>query len=44
MIAMRQIRQIAERIARDFRPERIILFGSYAHGSQPPIQMWTCWS
>jgi len=32
MIAMRAIKELSEQIARRFRPERIILFGSYAHG------------
>ncbi len=33
MIDASQIRQISDEIARRFRPERIILFGSYAYGS-----------
>ena len=28
-----QIRQVSDEIARRFRPERIILFGSYAYGT-----------
>lgn len=32
MVAMRDIRAFARRIAEEFKPERIILFGSYAHG------------
>lgn len=29
---MKQIRQLSRRIARQFNPQRIILFGSYAQG------------
>lgn len=32
MVAMERIRGLCDRIARDFHPERIILFGSYARG------------
>ncbi len=32
MVEMDQIMAFAVRIAKEFRPERIILFGSYAHG------------
>ena len=32
MIGMEQIRQFSRRIAREFRPRRIVLFGSYARG------------
>jgi len=32
MIALRQIKKITNRIGREFHPDRIILFGSYAHG------------
>ncbi|MFH0983477.1 MAG: nucleotidyltransferase domain-containing protein [Planctomycetota bacterium] len=32
MVAMRDIRKFAEAIAREFKPQRIILFGSYAYG------------
>lgn len=32
MIAMRDIRAFAKRIATEFKPKRIILFGSYAYG------------
>ena len=32
MTAMRQIRDFSRRIAEEFKPERIILFGSYAWG------------
>jgi uncharacterized protein len=33
VIEIGQIRDLSERIAREFRPERIILFGSYAYGT-----------
>lgn len=32
MVTGRQIKAYAAEIAREFRPRRIILFGSYAHG------------
>ena len=32
MVAMKEIRTVARRIAREFRPHRVILFGSYARG------------
>ncbi len=32
MIAMKDIRAFARRIAKEFEPKRIILFGSYAYG------------
>ena len=32
MVTMDRIQDICDRIAREFRPERIILFGSYARG------------
>lgn len=32
MIEMDRIELLSERIAKEFRPERIILFGSYAYG------------
>lgn len=32
MVTRRQIRAYATEIAREFRPRRIILFGSYAYG------------
>lgn len=32
MVAMRDIRAFARRIAVEFKPRRIILFGSYAYG------------
>ncbi len=32
MITMRQIEAVSHRIAQAFRPEKIILFGSYAYG------------
>ena len=33
MIRMDQILALSERIAQEFQPERIILFGSYAYGT-----------
>jgi len=36
MISMSKIRAFSRRVARDFRPERVILFGSYANGE--PMQ------
>ena len=33
MVEMDKIRLLSERIAREFHPERIILFGSYAYGT-----------
>ena len=33
MITQSQIRQVSDEIARKFRPERIVLFGSYAYGT-----------
>lgn len=32
MVSRRSIKQFATQVARRFRPERIILFGSYAYG------------
>ena len=36
MIAMREIRQLTEHIAREFQPDKIILFGSFARGTPSP--------
>ena len=36
MVELEDIRSLADRIARTFRPERIILFGSYAWGAPTP--------
>ncbi len=36
MVAIKDIRASVERIAKEFRPERIILFGSYAWGQPTP--------
>lgn len=33
MVAFSAIQELADSIARDFHPERIILFGSYARGN-----------
>ena len=32
MVEIEKIRRLSERIAQEFQPERIILFGSYAYG------------
>ena len=36
MISRRDIRRVCAQIAREFRPGRIILFGSYAYGKPGP--------
>lgn len=36
MISMRSIREFSRRIAAEFGPERIVLFGSYASGKPTP--------
>ena len=36
MVAMLEIEALAGDIAREFQPERIILFGSHAEGTQGP--------
>jgi len=36
MIAVASIHELAERIVREFHPERVILFGSYASGNPRP--------
>ena len=36
MVAMKDIRNFSRRVARQFRPRRIILFGSYAEGQATP--------
>ncbi len=33
MVAMNDVVELARRVAREFDPERIILFGSYAYGT-----------
>ena len=33
MVGIREIRAVSRRIAREFHPRRIILFGSYARGT-----------
>ncbi len=33
MITIKQIRELGRRIAREFKPQRIVLFGSYAAGT-----------
>ena len=36
MVEMKEIRAVARRIAQEFRPHKIILFGSYARGEATP--------
>lgn len=36
MVDLKKIVALSEQIAREFQPERIILFGSYAHGNPTP--------
>jgi len=36
MVTRKQIRELSNRIAREFKPQRIILFGSYARGKPTP--------
>jgi predicted nucleotidyltransferase len=36
MVDQRHITQLSDQIVRDFQPERIILFGSYAYGQPGP--------
>jgi predicted nucleotidyltransferase len=34
MVSMKQIRAMGRRIGREFHPDRVLLFGSYARGDQ----------
>jgi predicted nucleotidyltransferase len=34
MVSMEQIREMGQRIGREFHPDRVLLFGSYARGDQ----------
>ena len=36
MVALSAILEVSQRIVREFHPERIILFGSYAYGNATP--------
>ncbi|PYV16205.1 MAG: hypothetical protein DMG21_12470 [Acidobacteria bacterium] len=36
MVNMEDISRLSEKIAREFRPERVILFGSHAQGNPRP--------
>ena len=36
MVSMKEIGELADRIAREFNPNRIVLFGSYAWGKPTP--------
>ncbi len=33
MVSMKEIREVGRQIGRQFRPDRVLLFGSYADGS-----------
>jgi predicted nucleotidyltransferase len=32
MVKMEQLEELARRIGREFQPDKVVLFGSYAHG------------
>lgn len=36
MVSMKDIQAVGQRIAREFRPQRVILFGSHASGAAGP--------
>jgi predicted nucleotidyltransferase len=36
MVSMKEIKRLADRIVREFQPQKIILFGSYAKGEPEP--------
>lgn len=36
MTTLRDIRTFGSRLAEEFRPQRVVLFGSYAHGCPKP--------
>jgi uncharacterized protein len=36
MVTMKDIRVVGQRIAREFQPQRVILFGSHARGAARP--------
>ena len=36
MVAMAEIQELVGRIAKEFKPERVVLFGSYAYGIPGP--------
>jgi predicted nucleotidyltransferase len=36
MVSMKDIRAVGRRIGREFRPQRVVLFGSYARGAAGP--------
>lgn len=36
MVTLEQIKELSRRIAEEFRPDRIVLFGSYAYGQPTP--------
>ena len=43
MVSMKEIRAVGRRIGREFQPQRVILFGSHAHGTAGRIPTSTCW-
>ena len=38
-----RIREVVDRIVWEFRPERVILFGSHAGAEADRTATWTCW-
>lgn len=42
MIQRSKIRAFADAVARRFKPQRIVLFGSYAYGKPTKDRMWIC--
>jgi len=36
MVRKREIQELSRRIAKEFKPDKIILFGSYAYGNPTP--------
>ena len=42
-VTLQDIREIVQQIVERFRPQKVILFGSYAHGKPTPIAMSICW-
>jgi predicted nucleotidyltransferase len=42
-IPQKAIDQVVEQIVEKFKPQKIILFGSYARGNPRLKVMWICW-
>jgi len=42
-IPKKAIDDVVRQIAEKFKPQKIILFGSYARGHPRPKAMWICW-